>query len=164
MIDNRTLPVETPEPAERVFFDDPAAAVARLIERIREGEAPTATRQLRALVKREQQAHDQGNRRRAVRLSGEFHILLAELSGSPQLTRMIRELTPLTCLAILAFEAPTDSACPNDEHSRLIDAIERGDAALACGLMREHLIHIERSLRLNRRQEPEVDLAQALFG
>ncbi len=32
MIDNRTLPVETPEPAERVFFDDPAAAVARLIE------------------------------------------------------------------------------------------------------------------------------------
>ena len=32
MIDNRTLPVETPEPAERVFFDDPTAAVARLIE------------------------------------------------------------------------------------------------------------------------------------
>ncbi|WP_374635147.1 AMP nucleosidase [Paracoccus sp. (in: a-proteobacteria)] len=32
MIDNRTLPVETPEPAERVFFDDPVAAVARLIE------------------------------------------------------------------------------------------------------------------------------------
>ena len=32
MIDNRTLPIETPEPAERVFFDDPAAAVERLIQ------------------------------------------------------------------------------------------------------------------------------------
>ena len=32
MIDNRTLPIETPEPAERIFFDDPAAAVQRLIE------------------------------------------------------------------------------------------------------------------------------------
>ena len=32
MIDNRTLPIETPEPAERIFFDDPTAAVQRLIE------------------------------------------------------------------------------------------------------------------------------------
>jgi hypothetical protein len=31
---------------------------------------------------------------------------------------MMRELTPLTCLAILTFEAPTAAACPNDEHSQ----------------------------------------------
>ena len=32
LTDSRRLPIETPEPAERVYFDDPAAAVARLIE------------------------------------------------------------------------------------------------------------------------------------
>ncbi|SMO39167.1 AMP nucleosidase [Paracoccus laeviglucosivorans] len=32
MTDNRLLPIESPAPAERVYFDDPVAAVERLIE------------------------------------------------------------------------------------------------------------------------------------
>ena len=102
------------------------AIVLRLIDRIAEGKAPGAIKQLRALVKREQQAHANGDRRASVRLSGEFHVQLAQLSGSSIMARMMRELTPLTCLAILTFEAPTGAACPNDEHSSLIDAIEAG--------------------------------------
>ena len=95
------------------------AVVRRLIERIAAGKANTAVKQLRALVKREQQAHASGDRRAAVRLSGEFHVLLAQLSGSAIMARMLRELTPLTCLAILTFDAPTGAACPNDEHTEL---------------------------------------------
>ncbi|MES2530960.1 MAG: GntR family transcriptional regulator, partial [Pseudomonadota bacterium] len=125
------------------------AAVARLIDRIAAGKAPTAVKQLRALVKREQQAHARGDRRQAVRLSGDFHVLLAELSGSSILARLMRELTPLTCLAILTFEAPTAVACPNDEHALLIDAIAAGDAAGAAQLMTEHLSHIENALKLD---------------
>jgi DNA-binding GntR family transcriptional regulator len=140
------------------------AAVARLIERIAAGKAPTAVRQLRALVKREQQAHARGERRQAVRLSGDFHVLLAELSGSSILARLMRELTPLTCLAILTFETPTAVACPNDEHALLIDAIERGDATGAARLMTEHLTHIENALNLDAQEVGEVDLAQVLFG
>jgi len=139
------------------------AAVARLIERIRLGKAPTAVRQLRTLVKREQQAHTRGDRRQTVRLSGDFHVLLAELSGSSILARLMRELTPLTCLAILTFEAPTHAACPNDEHALLIDAIEADDSAGAARLMTEHLDHIEHSLRLDGEKDVEVDLAEMLF-
>ena len=76
----------------------------------------------------------------------------------------MRELTPLTCLAILTFEAPTAAACPNDEHAQLIDAIEAGAADHAAALMVEHLDHIEHSLRLQRGPEPEVDLAAVLLG
>ena len=140
------------------------AAVARLIERIAAGKAPTAVKQLRALVKREQQAHADGDRRQSVRLSGDFHVLLAKLSGSPILARLMRELTPLTCLAILTFEAPTSAACPNDEHALLIDAIEAADSAGAQRLMVEHLTHIENSLHLVPGQVQEVDLAEVLFG
>jgi DNA-binding GntR family transcriptional regulator len=140
------------------------AAVQRLIERMAAGKAPTAVRQLRALVKREQQAHARGDRRQAVRLSGDFHVLLAETSGSTILTRLMRELTPLTCLAILTFEAPTAVACPNDEHSLLIDAIEAGDAEGASRLMIDHLNHIESALRLDAQDAQEVDLAEVLFG
>jgi DNA-binding GntR family transcriptional regulator len=140
------------------------AAVARLIERIEAGKGTTAVKQLRALVKREQQAHARGDRRQAVRLSGDFHVLLAELSGSSILARLMRELTPLTCLAILAFEAPTSVACRNEEHALLIDAIEAGDTSGAARLMTDHLDHIENALDLDAQETQEVDLADVLFG
>jgi len=140
------------------------AIVLRLMDCITKGKAPEAVRQLRALVKREQQAHDSSDRRAAVRLSGEFHVQLAQLAGSSIMTRMMRELTPLTCLAILTFEAPTGAACPNDEHSRLIDAIESGQKKAAVALMTDHLHHIEKSLNLHAEEEAEIDLAEALLG
>jgi len=140
------------------------SVVARLIARLAEGRAAGAVAQLRSLVAREHQAHAQGDRRTAVRLSGEFHVLLAELSGSSILARMMRELTPLTCLAILTFDTPLASACPNDEHLILIDAIEAGDVARATGLVEAHLRHIEKALRLDRGEEVEVDLAEVLMA
>jgi DNA-binding GntR family transcriptional regulator len=77
----------------------------------------------------------------------------------------MRELTPLTCLAILSFEAPTAAACPNDEHARLVDAIAAGDSQQAAALMVEHLHHIERALDLSRhREQSEPDLAHLLLG
>ena len=125
------------------------AIVRRLVRRIASGQAPGAVKTLRAIVRREQKAHLSGDRRTAVRLSGEFHVQLAQLSGSTVMARMIRELTPLTCLAILAFDAPTQAACPNDEHKHLLDAIEAGRADECADLMTHHLVHIENSLKLD---------------
>jgi DNA-binding GntR family transcriptional regulator len=170
LVPNRGAFVTTPTAAEAHDVLDvrrtlEPGIVARLIERMRMGEARDGVAQLRRLVKREQQAHRSGDRRTAVRLSGEFHVLLAELSGSSIYLRMMRELTPLTCLAILSFEAPTAAACPNDEHARLIDAIEAHDVAAAAALMIDHLLHIEHALDLDRSgEEPEVDLAELLLG
>ena len=169
MIPNRGAYVTTPTADEahdvlEVRRTLEPAIVVRLIARIAAGDAPSAVTQLRALTAREHQAHTQGNRPTSVRLSGEFHVLLAELSGSAISTRMMRELTPLTCLAILTFEAPTHSACPDDEHVRLVDAIAAGDAAVAAVLMVDHLHHIEASLNLTRSEDAEVDLAAILLG
>jgi DNA-binding GntR family transcriptional regulator len=140
------------------------AITAKLIQRIGAGREPLAIKKLRALIKREQQAHLDGDRRSAVRLSGEFHVLLAQLSGSSIMTRMMKELTPLTCLAILTFEAPTGAACPNDEHTMLVDAIERGEETAAMKVMLHHLHHIESSLDLDESDECPIDLAEALLG
>jgi len=138
---------------------------ARLIERIAAGKARDAVKQLRQLVKRERAATAAGDRRTAVRLSGDFHVLLAELSGSSIYARMMRELTPLTCLAIVTFDAPTTAACRNDDHGALIDAIEAGDVAAATAVMTEHLHHIEQALRLEENGVgAEVDLAELLLG
>lgn len=170
LVPNRGAFVATPSAAEAHDVLDvrrtlEPGVVLRLVERIAAGQARDALKQLRQLVKREQQAIAAGDRRAAVRLSGEFHVLLAELSGSAIYWRLMRELTPLTCLAILSFEAPTAAACPNDEHARLIAAIAAGDGSTAAALMVEHLHHIERALALDRRdKDAEVDLAELLLG
>ena len=170
LVPNRGAFVTTPTAAQAHDVLDvrrtlEPGVVARLIERIAVGEARSAIRRLRLLVRREQQARTSGDRRKAVRLSGEFHVLLAELSGSSIYLRLMRELTPLTCLAILSFEAPTAAACPNEEHARLVDAVEAGDAKGAAALMIEHLHHIESALDLGRSDEGDaVDLAELLLG
>ncbi len=140
------------------------SVVRRLIERLQAGAAPDAITRLRKVVTQERRARAQGDRPGAIRLSGEFHVLLAELTGSSILARMMRELTPLTCLAILTFDAPLASACPNDDHAALVAALEAGDAERAVTLMDHHLHHIESALRLDREAQIEVDLAEVLLG
>lgn len=141
-----------------------AAAVERVIKRMQAEGAKEVLQRLKACLLAEQQARKVGDRRQAVRLSGEFHVLLAELSGSSLLLRLVKELTPLTCLAILTFETPTKSACPHDEHAQLLECIEAGDVAAARECMEQHLLHIEHAMNLDDIQEPEVDLAAILLG
>lgn len=127
-----------------------------------EGLTPEKIESLRQAREREADARRRDDKRAVVRLSGDFHVLLAELAGNAALTRSMRELASLTCLIIFLYDAPTATSCRADEHSRIIEAIARRDLAKAQKLMLEHLEHIEQSLKLDGAAE-EVDL-EALFA
>lgn len=105
----------------------------------------------------EAQARAADDKRAIVRLSGEFHVLLAELAGNSSLLRTTRELSALTCLIISLYDAPTATSCRADEHAELVKAIEKGDAKRAESLMLHHLDHIEQSLKLDNGVE-DADL------
>jgi DNA-binding GntR family transcriptional regulator len=62
---------------------------------------------------------------------------------------------------IFLYDAPTTTSCRPDEHSQIIEAVARRDAATAVSLMLEHLDHIERGMRLEPATE-EADL-EAIF-
>jgi DNA-binding GntR family transcriptional regulator len=62
---------------------------------------------------------------------------------------------------IFLYDAPTATSCRADEHSQIIDAIARRDAARAERLMLDHLDHIESSMNLESSTE-QVDL-EAIF-
>lgn len=109
----------------------------------------------------EMDARRREDKRAVVRLSGEFHSLAAELAGNSALARSMRELSVLTCLMIVLYDAPTASSCRADEHSQIIEAIGRRDAARAERLMIEHLDHIQGSMKLDA-PNVEVDL-EAIF-
>ncbi|WP_060654983.1 GntR family transcriptional regulator [Rhodococcus pyridinivorans] len=81
-----------------------------------------------------------------IRLAGEFHNLAADLAGNSALARTMRELSALTCLTILLYNAPTAAACLPDDHVHITDAIEAGDGSRAAELMLRHLEEVEKSL------------------
>jgi len=104
---------------------------------------------LRKLIVLENAATNQGDLGKAIRLSGEFHLKLAEMSANVPLLNFQRSLVSLTSLIIAQYEVGNSTPCVLDEHSRLLDAIEAKDVATACQLMQAHLKHIESKLNLD---------------
>jgi DNA-binding GntR family transcriptional regulator len=133
--------------------------MARLLSR-------TATAQVRALrkhVKQESDARKHNDRPAIIRLSGEFHVLIAEMVGNEILLRMMRELAPLTCLVITLYDKPNAPACPHHEHSDLVDAIDAHDGTRAAACMLEHLEHIEATLNFDKVKDASPDI-EAIFS
>lgn len=118
---------------------------------------------LRQHIELEADARRRGDKRAVIRLSGEFHTLLAELAGNSALARSMRELCMLTCLTIFLYDAPTAQSCRDDEHQMIIDAVARKDRGRAEKIMLEHLDHIEGSLQLDE-SNGEADLEEIFRG
>ncbi len=161
---NRGAFVSSPtvEEAREVF------AARRLIEPelIREAAqmaTPPDIQRLRKHVLLESAARAANDKRAIIRLSGEFHQIIAEIAGNRILARTMRELETLTCLVIILYDAPNVPACPYHEHSDLVDAVQARDANRAATLMLEHLQHIEGALDFQRNGEGEIDF-EAVFS
>ena len=95
-----------------------------------------------------------------VRLSGEFHLRLAEISGNAILLRFLRELITREALVILVYEQPGKPSCSHHEHQMILDAIAAGNADRAVALMDEHLGNVEERLDLDRDTRRHVDLGK----
>jgi DNA-binding GntR family transcriptional regulator len=89
----------------------------------------------------------------SIRLAGEFHILLAQLSGNDVIARYISEVV-LRCSLIMAMYAKSHSSdCAVDEHSRIIQAIRQRDVASAIALLEHHLGAVEKRAAFGKELE-----------
>lgn len=114
-------------------------------------------KRLREHVTKESAARAANDKRAIVRLSGEFHQVIAEIAGNRYLAKTLRDLEVLTCLVIILYDAPNMPACPHDEHAELVDLIEARDESRAAAHMVEHLQHVEASLHFERPADGEID-------
>ncbi|MGH6899335.1 MAG: GntR family transcriptional regulator, partial [Geminicoccaceae bacterium] len=146
----------------REVFEARRALEAHVIERLAHGLSAADAERLRRHVTAERQAHAAGHRRRLIRRSGEFHLLLAELAGNRAIARFLRELVSRTSLIIAVYEAPGETCCSVDEHAEVIEALASRRAEVADQTMRVHLLGIEQRLRLDRLPERAVDLHDVL--
>lgn len=167
--------VVTLEPNRGAFVAEPTVEevrdvfeARRLIEPgiveqvVRHPERRAIITRLRQHVAAERRARAAGDTRSIVRLSGEFHMLLAELAGNTVLARVMRELATRTCLAIALYDKPSIPSCLADEHITLVDALAAGNTPRATRLMIQHLDHVEANLDLTRPEMAPVDLEAAL--
>jgi len=90
-----------------------------------------------------------------VRLNGQFHVLLGELSGSPFMLRELERVASLPFASPSAFvvvqanspEARNMLIVAQDQHGQVLEAIERREGARAEAIMREHSRIAQRNLR-----------------
>lgn len=80
---------------------------------------------------------------RSIRLAGEFHILLAELTGSKLLIDFISQIVSRSSLILARFGRPHSAECGIDEHIQLIEALKRQDLGQATEIMDHHLHAVE---------------------
>ena len=104
---------------------------------------------LRTLVENERQCAERG---RAIRLSGEFHLQLAQMAGNAPLAHFLESLVPLTSLAIAQCEEQMHSCCAWQDHLAIVDAVERGNTATATMLINRHLDLLEQTLLSTTRE------------
>ncbi len=110
---------------------------------------PAQLGEIRQMVAEEQDAFARGDRGAGIRLSGEFHLKLAEMANNPPLLSFQRSLVSQSSLIVAQYQGGGKSHCSYDEHFALIDALEARDKAKAVRLMLHHLNHIEAALNLN---------------
>lgn len=144
---NRGAMVASPsvEEARQILY------ARRLVERaITELAVQHATEQqieeLREMVVEEQNCFAQGDRGAGIRLSGEFHLKLAEAANNAPFIGFQRSLVSQTSLIIAQYEKGIRSHCSFDEHNELLDAIAARDTERAVSLMMHHMDHIDAKL------------------
>jgi DNA-binding GntR family transcriptional regulator len=146
----------------REVFEARRALEAHVIDQLAHALTPADAERLRRHVAKERHAQAAGDRRRLIRRSGEFHLLLAELARNRAIARFLRELVSRTSLIIALYEAPGESCCPVDDHAEVIEALAGGRGGAAGQMIRAHLLGIEQRLRLDRPPERTVDLQEVL--
>ena len=124
--------------------------------------AERATREklvpLRRNVEAEAESRRTGQLREAIRLSGEFHILLGACADNPILYAMVRQLVARTSLVVALYENQNTMMCWHDDHSVFLKLLEGNRVAQAVTFMRKHLAHVEESLDLDQRPNQRFDL------
>ena len=119
-------------------------------------------------IAQEEEARQLGDMRRAIRLSGDFHLHIANASQHETLGRILRKLVSRTSLILMTYGStqqaqPEATRCGCQEHRALLDAIRLRDAKEAARLMGEHLAQLESQLQFTQSDADAPDLL-SLFG
>lgn len=162
---NRGAFVACPDPREaNEVFETRMHLEPSLVRQVALEIDAAGIKSLKEHIGQEINAQARAERTELIRLSGEFHVKIATVTGNAVLHKIMRELVTRTSLIVGLFGSTLHACCPDDEHAHIVHAIERRDADGAADLVRSHLQHIQRSLNLAVPKMDEPDLVSILRG
>jgi DNA-binding GntR family transcriptional regulator len=136
---NRGAAVARPSWDEaRDIFDVRRGLERLVVQRLAGRLTPEQTAHLKQHVGDEEAARN-SNEPLSIRLAGEFHILLAEMTGNQILARYAGEVTSRSGLILSIYGRPHSSECAVSEHHAIIAALAGNDPELAMATMDRHL-------------------------
>ena len=161
---NKGAVVAEPGPEEaRDVFHIRRAVEQRVLERLADRLNTRRLARLRAHVEQERAASARDDRRDIIRLSGGFHLMLAEMSEADFLSGLMRDLVSRSSLIMAAFRDSDRLNCGPDEHDEIVDMLEKGDLEGARRAMAHHLDHVEAELDLTGERNTIRSLRDALM-
>jgi DNA-binding GntR family transcriptional regulator len=98
----------------------------------------------------------------AIRLAGEFHILLASLSGNGVLARYVDEVVSRCSLILALYSRPHSSDCSINEHQQIIDALRARNSQAAIAAMDHHLQAVTDRALLSSNSDKHRDIRSIL--
>lgn len=98
----------------------------------------------------------------SIRLATEFHLLLADMTGSPVLGRYVGELGYRCALILSLYSRPHSSDCAVSEHREIVAALVAGDADGVIALMDHHLDAVAERAHIVAEPPRDRDLARLL--
>ena len=135
-----------------------AGLIATLFGQASPGQAAA----LREHVQAEQHAFEEGRREDAIRLSGEFHLLLARMAGSSELLDYLQRLVSGTELHMALFDGMEHDGCAPHEHRQIVEALAGSSLPRAVAAAIKHLHELEQRVLAGAAAEPTADLASLL--
>lgn len=161
---NRGAFVANPSLAEGRELFIVRTGLERTVAQVLAGRLSTADQAtLRAHIKAEQAAAGR-DEATSVRLAGEFHLMLAGMTGNQLLLRYVTEVVSRCSLILTMYSRPHSSDCAVSEHIEIVDALAAGDAARAADAMAHHLHEISSRALPEQRGEPDVRKALARYA
>lgn len=121
-----------------------------------------AVKRLKQHLKQEQAALAGSDVGQRSYLLGDFHVCLAECLGNQLLADTLRDYTARTTLIAMLYQSTHDAVQSCQDHVAIVEALARGDTALAERLMEEHIGQVQAALRLAPANDPLANLREAL--
>jgi DNA-binding GntR family transcriptional regulator len=113
-------------------------------------------------VRAEEGARQAGEARVSIRLAGEFHTKLGEMTGNSLLRRYLSEVVSRCSLILALYGRPHSADCAVNEHREIVAALRAGNAEAAVKIMEHHLGSVEQRALLDQSRDGGFDLGTVL--
>jgi DNA-binding GntR family transcriptional regulator len=110
---------------------------------------------LNAFVDREEKASGTDSKE-SIRLAGEFHLLLARMTGNQLLIRYVTEVVSRCSLILAMYGRPHSADCGVEEHRDIIAALANGKGEKTSQVMDRHLTAVAERANLAPRPESHI--------